>query len=83
MNQDCESSNKRGHWYLWLSAITLVPFIFEFFLSWVYGSAGGYALFSQAKIFLLFFEISAITIYFIRHKMKKKRQSIYGLLFCV
>lgn len=83
MNQDCESSNKRGHWYLWLSAITLVPFIFEFFLSWVYGSAGGYALFSQAKIFLLFFEISAITIYFIRHKMKKAAIHLWITVLCL
>lgn len=71
MNNDCENLNKNGHWYIWLSAITLIPFIFEFFLSWIYGSGGGYAFISQIKIFLLFLQIGIVTVYFIKHKLTK------------
>lgn len=71
MNNNCENLNKNGHWYIWLTVITLIPFAFEFFLSWIYGAAGGYAIFSQLKLFILFMQVSAITVYFIRHRLIK------------
>lgn len=60
-----------GHWKRWWAAATLIPFCLAFFLSWYFGAPGGYELFSQVKVFLLFLQVGFVTAYFIRHHLKR------------
>ncbi len=60
-----------GHWKIWWAIATLVPFGLSFFLSWYFGAPGGYELFSQVKVFLLFLQVGFVTAYFIRHHLPR------------
>lgn len=69
--KDTGTVESPGHWKRWWLIATILPFCLAFFLSWYFGAPGGYELFSQIKIFLLFLQVGFVTAYFIRHHLKK------------
>lgn len=69
--QEVVRQDSPGHWKIWWAIATLVPFGLAFFLSWYFGAPGGYELFSQVKVFLLFLQVGFVTAYFIRHHLPR------------
>ena len=70
-NIKIKNQDSPGHWKIWWAIATLVPFGLAFFLSWYFGAPGGYELFSQVKVFLLFLQVGFVTAYFIRHHLPR------------
>ena len=72
-----------GHWKTWWAVATLVPFGLAFFLSWYFGAPGGYELFSQVKVFLLFLQVGFVTAYFIRHHLTRAAVHLWLTIACL
>lgn len=80
-SKDISETKGRGHWKIWWSIATLVPFCCAFFLSWYFGAPGGWEPFSQVKVFLLFLQVGFVTAYFIRHNLKRAAVHLWLTVF--
>ncbi len=78
--KDLERTDSPGRWKIWWAIATLVPFGLSFFLSWYFGAPGGYELFSQVKVFLLFLQVGFITAYFIRHRLHRAAMHLWATI---
>lgn len=78
--QHDENRPASKRWYIWWALATLVPFDIVLSLSWLFGAPGGYQMFSQVKLFLLFLQVGFVTAYFIRHHLPKAAMHLWATL---
>ena len=83
VNVEPVHTDSPGHWKTWWAVATLVPFGLAFFLSWYFGAPGGYELFSQVKVFLLFLQVGFVTAYFIRHHLPRAAVHLWLTIACL